>query len=216
MMAFAPMLYSTPCVKAAPFMRPRKKNEGFKTSSKVQYVATAGRFEKEDQTYTGALKVLKTIFSYDYLWVNVRVTGGAYGCMCGFSKNGYGYFTSYRDPNLAATMDVYKNAAEYVRNFDVNDRDMTKYIIGTISGMDQPMEPAALGDRSFAAYQTGSTVEMIRKEREQVLATDQETIRSLASYIETMMEADTVCAIGDEKKIQDEKEMFNTVRSLTQ
>ncbi|MFR5083750.1 MAG: hypothetical protein ACLTEE_14955 [Anaerobutyricum hallii] len=70
----------------------RKKNEGFKTASKVQYVASAGCFEKEGQEYHGALKVLKTIFSYDYLWVNVRVTGGAYGCMCNFSRNGYGFF----------------------------------------------------------------------------------------------------------------------------
>lgn len=191
-----------------------KKNEGFKTSSKVQYVASAGRFETEEQSYTGALRVLKTIFSYDYLWVNVRVTGGAYGCMCGFSRNGYGYFTSYRDPKLTETLDVYKNAADYVRNFDVNDRDMRKYIIGTISGMDQPLEPVALGDRSFQAYQAGATVEMARKERAQVLDTDQETIRGLASYIEAMMNSDTVCAIGNDKTIQKEKEVFSIVRNL--
>ena len=215
MMAFSHMLYDIPCVKSVPVMCPEKKNEGFKTSSKVQYVASAGRFEREGQTYTGALKVLRTIFSYDYLWINVRVTGGAYGCMCGFSRNGYGYFTSYRDPNLRATLDVYQNAADYVKTFDVNDRDMTKYIIGTISGMDQPLGPSALGDRSFVAYQSGVTEDMIKKEREQVLNATQETIRSLAPYIEAMMEAETICAIGDEKKIQDEEEMFRTVRSLT-
>ena len=134
--------------------------------------------------------------------------------MCGFSRNGYGYFTSYRDPKLTETLDVYKNAADYVRNFDVNDRDMRKYIIGTISGMDQPLEPVALGDRSFQAYQAGATVEMARKERAQVLDTDQETIRGLASYIEAMMNSDTVCAIGNDKTIQKEKEVFSIVRNL--
>ncbi len=193
-----------------------KKNEGFKTASKVQYVASGGCFEKEGQEYTGALKVLKTIFSYDYLWVNVRVTGGAYGCMCSFSRNGYGFFTSYRDPNLSATLDVYKKAAEYVRNFEAGERDMTKYIIGTISGIDQPLEPAALGDRSFHAYQSGVTVEMIQKERNQVLDATEETIRSLAGYIETMMDAGTVCAIGNDRKLEEEKELFKQVRSLTQ
>ena len=212
--AFGKVLFDGPCVKAVPVMAALKKNEGFKTSSKVQYVASAGRFETEEQSYTGALRVLKTIFSYDYLWVNVRVTGGAYGCMCGFSRNGYGYFTSYRDPKLTETLDVYKNAADYVRNFDVNDRDMRKYIIGTISGMDQPLEPVALGDRSFQAYQAGATVEMARKERAQVLDTDQETIRGLASYIEAMMNSDTVCAIGNDKTIQKEKEVFSIVRNL--
>ena len=202
--------------EAVPTFNMEKKNEGFKTASKVQYVASGGCFEKEGQEYTGALKVLKTIFSYDYLWVNVRVTGGAYGCMCSFSRNGYGFFTSYRDPNLSATLDVYKKAAEYVRNFEAGQRDMTKYIIGTISGIDQPLEPAALGDRSFHAYQSGVTVEMIQKERNQVLDATEETIRSLAGYIETMMDAGTVCAIGNDRKLEAEKELFKQVRSLTQ
>ena len=214
--AFRKVLYDGPCVKAVPIMEILKKNEGFKTSSKVQYVASAGRFEKDGQQYTGALRVLKTIFSYDYLWVNVRVTGGAYGCMCGFSRNGYGYFTSYRDPNLSATLDVYKKAADYVRNFEAGKRDMTKYIIGTISGIDQPLEPSALGERSFHAYQSGITVEMIQKERNQVLDATEETIRSLADYIESMMDAGTVCAIGNDRKLEEEKEMFKQVCSLNQ
>ena len=216
MLQFNRMLYDMPCVKAVPAFVLEKKNEGFKTASKVQYVASAGCFEKEGQEYHGALKVLKTIFSYDYLWVNVRVTGGAYGCMCNFSRNGYGFFTSYRDPNLSATLDVYKKAADYVRNFEAGKRDMTKYIIGTISGIDQPLEPSALGERSFHAYQSGITVEMIQKERNQVLDATDETIRSLADYIESMMGAGTVCAIGNDRKLEEEKEIFKQVCSLNQ
>ena len=213
--SFAGMLYNTPCVKKIPVMTPEKRNEGFKSSSKVQYVAAGGRFETEDCPYTGALRVLRTILSYDYLWVNVRVSGGAYGSMCGFARNGYGYFTSYRDPKLTETLDVYRKAADYVRDFDASDRDMTKYIIGTISTMDKPLEPVALGDRSFGAYQCGITKEMITKEREQVLTADQETIRSLAPYIDNMLSSGSVCAIGNENKIQEAEETFDHVRSLT-
>ncbi|MBQ9155248.1 MAG: insulinase family protein [Eubacterium sp.] len=214
--SFAAMLYDTPCVKAVPQLQPVKLNEGFRTSSKVQYVAAGGRFESDDCPYTGALRVLRTILSYDYLWVNVRVTGGAYGSMCGFSRNGYGYFTSYRDPNLTETLDIYQKAADYVRNFEASDRDMTKYIIGTVSGMDQPLEPVALGDRSFAAYQSGMTVDIVQKERDQVLTTDQETIRHLAPYIENMIGGGAICAIGNEKKVSEAEEVFGQLRSLTQ
>lgn len=216
LLALRAELFDKPCVKCTPVMKTEIRNEGFKSSSKVQYVATGGRFETEDCPYTGSLRVLKTIFSYDYLWVNVRVTGGAYGCMCGFSRNGYGYLTSYRDPKLSETMNVYRKAADYVRDFAVDARDMTKYIIGTISTMDQPLEPVALGDRSFAAYQSGVTYDMIQKEREQVLSTTQDTIRGLAPYIENMMAAGTISAIGDEKKIEQEAELFDQIRSLTQ
>ena len=77
----------------------------------VQYVARTGNYMKAGFDYTGALQVLKTILSYDYLWNNVRVKGGAYGCMCGFSGvDGDAFFTSYRDPNLSETNQIYEKA----------------------------------------------------------------------------------------------------------
>ena len=76
------------------------RNEGLKTSSQVNYVARCGDFRKEGYDYTGALKILQVILSYDYLWLNIRVKGGAYGCMSGFGRAGEGYLVSYRDPNL--------------------------------------------------------------------------------------------------------------------
>ena len=214
--AFSCVLWDAPCVKSVPLLIPRKLNEGYKAASKVQYVAGAGCYLSEDRPFTGALHVLKTILSYDYLWVNVRVTGGAYGCMCSFSRRGYGFFTSYRDPNLTETLDTYRQAGEYIRNFEASDRDMTRYIIGTVSAMDQPLEPAALGARSFAAYQSGMTVEMVQKERNQILESRPETIRSLAPYVEAIISDGAICAIGNENKIEENKEIFATVRNLTQ
>ena len=85
----------------------KKRNEGFKTSSKVQYVARVGNFIDGGEEYTGALQILKVILSYDYLWQNVRVKGGAYGCMSNFNRIGEGYLISYRDPNLEKTMEIY-------------------------------------------------------------------------------------------------------------
>ena len=86
----------------------KKRNEGFKTSSKVQYVARVGNFIDGGEEYTGALQILKVILSYDYLWQNVRVKGGAYGCMSNFNRIGEGYLISYRDPNLEKTMEIYE------------------------------------------------------------------------------------------------------------
>ncbi len=214
--AFSEKMYKNACVKSVPVFRLQKKNEAFKTASKVSYVASAGYFEQDGVGYQGALKVLKTILSYDYLWVNVRVSGGAYGAMCGFSRNGYGYFTSYRDPNLGGTLEVYEKAWEYVKDFEVSDRDMKKYIIGTISSMDQPVEASGLGRRSFHAYQSGLTIEMVKKEREQVLNTDQEAIRALAPMIKAMIDDHAICVIGNNTKVEAEKDAFQTVRNLIQ
>lgn len=191
-----------------------KKNEGFQTSSKVQYVAMAGNFIDAGAQYHGALQILKVIMGYEYLWQNIRVKGGAYGCMSSFNKPGEGYFVSYRDPHLKNTLEIYKGVTEYLRNFDVSDRDMTKFIIGTISNMDQPMTPAIKGDRSMNLYMNHVTEEMIRKERLEVLHATQQDIRNLADIVEKVLQADQICVIGNEDKIEQEKEIFTEVKAL--
>lgn len=191
-----------------------KKNEGFKTSSEVQYVARAGNFIDGGAKYHGALQILKVILSYEYLWQNVRVQGGAYGCMSSFNRIGDGYFVSYRDPNLAKTMEVYEGVVDYLNTFTVDERDMTKYIIGTISNMDRPMTPSANGDRSMNLYMNHVTEEMIRKERAEVLDAVQQDIRNLAGVVEAILSADQLCVIGGEEKIEANREMFMEVKTL--
>lgn len=191
-----------------------KKNEGFKTASKVQYVAKAGNFIDQGVAYTGALQILKVIMSYDYLWQNIRVKGGAYGCMSNFNRIGEGYFVSYRDPNLKRTLDVYEGVVDYLKNFTVSERDMTKYIIGTMSGIDQPMTPASKGDRSMNLYMNKVSAEMIREERNQILDAGQDDIRALYKVAEAVLRADQMCVIGGEDKIEEEKELFKTLTSF--
>lgn len=191
-----------------------KKNEGFKTASKVQYVAKAGNFIDQGVAYTGALQILKVIMSYDYLWQNIRVKGGAYGCMSNFNRIGEGYFVSYRDPNLKRTLEVYEGVVDYLKNFTVSERDMTKYIIGTMSGIDQPMTPASKGDRSMNLYMNKVSAEMIREERNQILDAGQDDIRALYKVAEAVLRADQMCVIGGEDKIEEEKELFKTLTSF--
>lgn len=191
-----------------------KKNEGFKTSSKVQYVAKAGNFIDRGEEYTGALQILKVILSYEYLWQNIRVKGGAYGCMSGFNRIGEGYLVSYRDPNLKRTLDVYDGVVDYLKDFTVDEREMTKYIIGTISNIDRPMTPAAKGDRSMNLYMNRVSTEMIRKEREQILTAGQEDIRKLAGVVAAVLSAEQLCVVGSEEKIEEQKELFGEVKTL--
>ncbi len=191
-----------------------KKNEGFMSSSQVQYVCRAGNFIKEGLPYTGALRVLKVIMGYDYLWNQVRVKGGAYGCMCSFSKSGDSYFVSYRDPNLKKTVDVYEQAAEYIANFNQDDRSMTQYIIGAISDLDTPLNPAAKALRSLTAYMTNQDENNFQKEREELLTTNQEIIRGLSAYIRAFMKQEYFCVVGNDEKVREEAVLFDTVKDL--
>ena len=191
-----------------------KKNEGFTTSGQVQYVARTGNFRKKGYEYTGALDILKVALSYDYLWMNLRVKGGAYGCMSGFKRSGESYFVSYRDPHLKRTLDVYEGIPEYVRTFQADEREMTKYIIGTISGKDVPRTPQMQGSISKTAYFCGITEEMMQKERNQILNADVEDIRNLAPLVEAILSDDAVCVVGSETAIEKEQEIFKEIKSL--
>lgn len=194
--------------------QPCNVKTAFTTSSQVQYVARCGNYLTEGFKYTGALKVLKVIFSYEYLWVNVRVKGGAYGCMSGFYRNGDSYFVSYRDPNLGKTNKIYEEAPAYIRSFDVSDRDMVKYIIGTIGEIDTPLNPAATGLRSFSAYISNVAYEDMQRERNQILHAKQENIRELADLVESFIKQNYFCVVGNTKQINDESELFDSIKSL--
>ena len=194
---FKASLYTGEVKESRCILHCEQKNEGFKTASKVQYVAKCGNFIDAGYEYTGALQILK-----------------AYGCMSSFSRIGEGYLVSYRDPNLEKTLEVYEGVVEYLKNFDVDERDMLKYVIGTISNIDQPMTPATKGERSMNLYMNHVSAEMIEKERKEILEATQEDIRRLADIVTAVLAANQLCVIGSESKIEEQKELFREIKAL--
>lgn len=193
---------------------PKKRKDAYLSASQVQYVCRAGNYRKEGLSYTGALRVLKVMMGYEYLWVQVRVKGGAYGCMSSFGKTGDCYFVSYRDPNLAKTIEAYEHAAEFVRKYDADERTLTQYIIGALSEKDIPLTPSAKGSRSLTAYLTNYTLADEQKERDELLNIDAETIRGLADYIDAFMKDDCLCVVGNETLLEEHKTLFDETQPL--
>lgn len=195
-------------------IKPDKLNEGFRTASQVQFVAKVGNFIKQGHKYTGALRVLKIIMGYDYLWNNIRVLGGAYGCMSLFMRTGEAYLVTYRDPHINNSIKVFDASAAYVKKFDVDRRDMTKFIIGTVSDMDTPLNPKAEGLRSLSAFMGNIDQNDVQKERDEVINCTAKDIRALAPYLEDIMKENNLCVVGSEEKINDNKKLFKKVINL--
>ena len=201
--------------KIYPFAAPKGNlNEGFTSSSKVNYVAHCGTFAGSGYSYTGALRILKVMLSYDYLWINIRVKGGAYGCMSGIGRSGEGYFVSYRDPEVKKSDDIYLGIPDYLENFEADERTMTKYVIGTISDIDTPLTPSLQGSRGLSAWYSGVTDEMLKKEREEILNATVEDIRALAPITKAVLETGAVCVIGNEDKIKADSGLFKEIKPL--
>ena len=190
------------------------KSEVFTTEGMVNYVARFGDYRHTDMEYEGTLAVFRTLLNYDYLWMNVRVKNGAYGCMNSFGKSGDSFFVSYRDPKLKQTMETFEKTGDYLRKFNIDDRTMTKYIIGAISDMDVPMTPSTKGSRSLGAYLTNLEFEDIQRERDELLSCEQKDIRALAEYIDAIMEENAVCVVGNGQAIEENKEMFGKIENL--
>ena len=192
-----------------------KKNEGFMTAGQVQYVARAGNFVKGGYAYSGLLRIVKVLMNYDYLWINLRVKGGAYGCMSSFGRDGDSYFVSYRDPNLRRTNEIFEGVPEYLEKFEADEQTMTSYIIGTFSDIDVPLNPSAQGLRALAAYFSGLTDADVQRERDEVLQATPEQIRTLAPLVRAVLSEQAICVVGNEEKIRGEQGMFGSIQMLT-
>lgn len=193
---------------------PESRNEAFLTSGKVQYVAKGGNFKSHGFAYTGALRVMETILRYEYLWKKIRVLGGAYGAFTQFLRDGTAILCSYRDPNLSETIKAYEELPAYLENLTLSDREMTKYVIGTMAADEIQLTPSMKGERAMVHYLSGNTRESRMKIRDEIINCQVEDIRRLAPLVDSVMKDPYICVMGSEDKIQKDKDLFDTVRSL--
>ncbi|MBO4377082.1 MAG: insulinase family protein [Lachnospiraceae bacterium] len=195
-------------------LNPKGIKEGLKNSAQIQFVACGGNYRDKGEEYTGVINVLKVMLAYDYLWSEIRVKGGAYGCMNMITRNGDGCFVSYRDPNLKETIEAFEACADYIENFEADESVITKYVIGAIGNLDTPLNPAARGYNSLVAYMSAITDEVIQKEREQVIDTSVEDIRACAKIVRAFMDRHSLCVVGNSGKIDENKDLFDTTRNI--
>lgn len=190
-----------------------KKNEGFKTPGQVQYVVRSGRYKDSGIEFKGSYEVLRTILGYGYLWNEIRVKGGAYGGGITIGTSGANFY-SYRDPNLRETNEIYERVLDYLDTFEADEREMTKNILGTMSGIDFPLSPASEGYRSLMAYLIHRTEEQVQKTRDEILSTTAEDIRNTKPMLKAVLDAGYACTVGSAAKVEACKDMFMEVKTL--
>ena len=205
--AFQREHYTFPC---------KPRNEGLYSQSRVQYVGKGANFIDLGYDYTGALFVLETILRYEYFWTKIRVQGGAYGAFASFNRTGGLYFGSYRDPNLAKTLETFNGTADFLANFDVSDREMDKYIIGTFSKIDKPLTPSLKGQLAAEFCLLNVTYADRQKSRNEILTARQDDIRALSKLVADCMNQNNLCVFGNETVLKEHAEIFGEVRQAVE
>lgn len=190
------------------------KNEGLLTQGNVQYVAKGGNYLDNGHKYGGGLNVLESILGFDYLWNNVRVKGGAYGVFANFRRDGGAYIVSYRDPSIKETLKVYDGIEDYLNQFKADEREMSKYIIGTIRKLDHPLTNSMKGEVATSYYLSNITQDDVQKEREEVLSVEVNTIRNFAPLVGDLMKQNYICVLGNEGKLKENSDIFNELKKV--
>ena len=212
--AFIDTLYTNDIEKSKIEVDCNEGNEAFIFPGQVQFVAMSGEYISKGYKFTGAFNVLRTIMAYDYLWNNVRVEGGAYGCFANFTMSGLCSLVSYRDPHINNTLRIYRELADYVENFECSDRQMNQFIIGAISDIDVPQTASTEGKANCVYYLTGVQEKDRQKARDEILSCSMEDIRDLAERIKAAFEKEYICVVGAEGKIKENEGLFDKVLNL--
>ncbi len=196
-------------------LEPVVRNEGFKTPGQVQYVGRGGNYKKAGDASEGVLAVANSMLSFGYLWNEIRVKGGAYGAWMRVNNDsGFIFLGSYRDPNLRQTEDVIEKLPDYIAEFEADEREMTKAVIGTFGKIDAPLTPRRLGDRALSAFITHRTYEDVMKNRMEALNCSAEDIRRISPLIRAVLDENKRCTIGSAGEVEKCKDLFDTVEAL--
>ena len=197
--------------KNAKYLPAPETNEAIVTPGKVQYVLAGGDYHKHGYAYSGSMLVLATMLRYEYLWTKIRVQGGAYGANAVFDRNGVMYFSTYRDPQLKNSLEAFRMLPDWLEQLELTDREMTKYVIGTMSGVDVPLTNSLKVSRAAMQELLAVTDADRQKTRDEILGVTLADIKELAKMIRSVLADNYICVVGGQQAIEENREEFNKI-----
>ncbi|MCU0856858.1 MAG: insulinase family protein [Pontiellaceae bacterium] len=204
----------TPVSNPWKFSEPPPVSEALLIPSRVNYVGRAINLFDNGYAMDGSAIAITKYLRTAWLWEKIRVQGGAYGASCTFDPNcGVLAFASYRDPNLAATLEAYGQTADFLKNLQLDEDELTRALIGAVGGIDAYLLPDAKGYTDLLRHLTGQTDEKRQKIRDELLDTTAEDFRNFADFIR--MEKAVTSVLGSPEAISESGVVFqNTLPVL--
>ena len=187
--------------------------EAVTTGAKIVYNASVGHFNAPG--HQGGWNVVKNLINTEYLWNEVRVKGGAYGCGMNVNRRGYLSFYSYRDPNLKATYRAFEGGAAFLRAFSQSGADLTKYILGAVNVLDRPKSFSDRFSLALSRYFAGVTAEMLQQERQEMLSLTAADLQAYAKWMAETHRDESRCTFGSAALTSEAADFFDQVRTLT-
>ncbi len=193
---------------------PRDRHEAFVIPSDICFAARACDPRRLGLDVTGAWAVAANALSYDYLWNEIRVKGGAYGC--GFRAAGERQvaFYTYRDPAIDPSIERVERAGAWLGSFEPDEAAFEGFIVSCVSGMDAPVKPYALTKRRNTTYLAGLDPHAREERRAQMLAATPGELRSLGADVTRIAAESPTCVFGGRDVIAKSNAGFNVIDLL--
>ena len=212
----APAAAAAPAALQVP--TPQVLNEAFIVPTDVCYVAAGydRRTLDAPAPYSGAWQIAARALSYDYLWNEIRVKGGAYGAGFQAVRSGTVRFYSYRDPHLDETLARINGTPAWLAAFNPTPEEMDGYIVSTVAGFDTPLKTRMLVRRQDGDFFSGRTPRSRVQTRQQMIDATPEQLRSLATTIEGVLAKGAICVFGNKEIIEGAKTNLNVIDLLNE
>lgn len=193
---------------------PCDRHEAFVIPSDICFAARACDPRRLGIDVTGAWAVAANALSYDYLWNEIRVKGGAYGC--GFRAAGERQtaFYTYRDPAIDPSIERVERAGAWLGSFEPDEAAFEGFIVSCVSGMDAPVKPYALTKRRNTTYLAGLDPHAREERRAQMLAATPGELRSLGADVTRIAAVSPSCVFGGRDVIAKSNAGFTVVDLL--
>lgn len=187
-----------PVCKIKPFPARR---EGIAIPAQVAFAAKGASLFSVGERPSGAYDVVRTLASYEHLWPEVRVKGGAYGAGMSVGINGSLGFYSYRDPTPARALGAFDAVPAFLRSFAASGADVTKYIIGAVGDAEPVRTPRMCGASATSSFLRGITYEDECAIRRSMLSVDSARLSEIADTVERALEGAAVCVVAPRDKL---------------
>ena len=169
---------------------------GLPIPAAIGFAAKASNMARHGGSYHGSLFVLENILNFSYLWNEIRVQGGAYGCGFTASADGDICFHTYRDPQPGRSLDIFDRAAEFIRGYCANDPDLTPMILGAMASADPLLNTQMKISLAEGRYFKGTTYEEVCRTRRELIGTTKEDLLALTEVLEALARDDAVCVVA--------------------
>jgi hypothetical protein len=177
--------------------------EGMAIPAQVNYVGKGIDLSAHGYRFHGSHQVINRYLRTTWLWDKIRVQGGAYGAFSLLDRfSGVLSLLSYRDPNLAGTLEAFDGTASFLRQANIDEAELNKAIVGTIGDLDRYRLPDAKGMTSMIRYLMNDSFERRQRMREEVLGTTRRDFRAFADWLDCLKDQGLVAVLGDKSSLE--------------